>query len=82
MGRGVLFESFEEEEFLLGGPLVVVEGEVQFIDDAILGRVVFEVGEAGAAVVALLHHDLGGLGDVSLAVVALDLVGGVQDVLS
>lgn len=82
MGRGVLLESLEEEEFLVGRPLLLEEGEIEFIDDAVLLGELVEIGEAGAAVVGLVDHDLGGLGDVALAFVALDLVGGVEDVLS
>lgn len=77
----VLFEALEEEELLLGSPFVVVEGVVELVDDVILGGVVIEVGEATHAVVAVLPQDLGALADVPFALVALRLVGGVQDVL-
>jgi hypothetical protein len=46
----------------------------------LLGEVV-EVGETGGAVVCLEGEDFGGLADIPLAVVALDFVGGVHDVL-
>ena len=47
----------------------------------ILGGVLIEVGEAAEAVIRVPSEDLDGLGDIALALVALDLVGGVQDVL-
>lgn len=74
MGRGVLFESLKEEKFLVGRPLLLEEGEIQFIDDAVLVRELIDIGEAGAAVVGLFDHHLGGLGYVALALIALDLI--------
>jgi hypothetical protein len=82
MGGHLLLKSFEEEEFLVGSPFLFEEWEVEFIDDSILLGELLEIGEAGAAVVGVLDHHLRGLGDVTLALVALDLVGRVQDVLS
>jgi hypothetical protein len=81
VGRTVLLEALEEKQLLLGSPVVVVEGEIEAVDDVILGGVLVEVGEAAEAVVGLAAEDLDGLGDVPLALVALYLVGGVEYVL-
>jgi hypothetical protein len=82
MGEELLFKAFKEEELFLGSPIVVIEGKVEAIDDVILGGVVVEVGEAAEAVVGLSSEYLDGLGDVALALIALYLVGRVEDVLS
>jgi hypothetical protein len=79
---GVLLQSFKEEQFLFCGPIVIVEGEVEAIDDVILCGVLIEVGEAAEAVIRVPSEYLDGLGDIAFALVTLDLVGGVQDVLT
>lgn len=78
---GVLLQSFKKEEFLFGVPIVIVEGEVEAIDDVILSGVVIEVGEAAETVIRVPSEYFDGLGDIAFALVTLDLVGGVEDVL-
>lgn len=51
MFEEVLLESFKEEEFLFGSPVVIVEGEVETVDDVILGGVLIKVGEAAETVI-------------------------------
>jgi hypothetical protein len=49
--------------------------------DVILSGVVIEVGEAAETVIRIPSEYLDGLGDIAFALVTLDLVGGVEDVL-
>jgi hypothetical protein len=46
----------------------------------LLGELIL-VGEARATVVNLFDHDLGGFGDIALAIIALYLIGGIEYVL-
>jgi hypothetical protein len=78
----LLLEAFEEEELFLCGPVVVVEGEVESVDHVVFCWVLIEVGEAAEAVIRFPAEHLRALGDVSLALVALDLVGRIEDVLN
>jgi len=78
---GVLLQAFEQEKLLVGSPLVVEEGEVEFVQDMIFGGELLEIGEAGGAEVSVGSEQFGGLADIAFALVALYLVGRVHDVL-
>lgn len=61
---------------------MLVEREVEFIDDLVSLWILFQVSKAVHTIVGVTGGDLSELGDVLLTDVALDLVGGIVDVLS
>lgn len=77
----VLFQPFEKEELLVGSPLMVEKWEVKFVEDVVVLGVLLLVGEAGGTVVSLRSEQLGGLADITLALVTLDFIGGIHYVL-
>jgi hypothetical protein len=48
----------------------------------VLWREVIEIGKATDTIVGVGHQHLRGLGNITLAVVALDFIRGVHDVLN
>ena len=77
----LLFKSFKKEKLLISRPVSFKKWKIQFIDDSILLGELILVGEARATVVNLFDHDLGGFGDIALAIIALYLIGGIEYVL-
>ena len=73
----VLLQPLEHEQFLVGSPLDLEQRVIQFVDHMVFFRELFQHREASSAVVVFLHQYLRMLGDVLLAGVALDLVGGM-----
>jgi hypothetical protein len=82
MIKQVLFKSFEEEKFLISCPILLEKREVKLIDDSILLWVLFDVGEARGAIVSLIDHDFGGLGDIAFALIALYFIGWIENILN
>ncbi len=77
----LLFKAFEEHELFIGCPVHVEEREIEFIDNIVFGGKLTLIGKAGRTVIFILGEHFGRLADVPLAVVALNLVGRVHDVL-
>lgn len=61
---------------------MIKEWKIKFIDDSKLRRIVLEVAEAAHTVVVSISHNFGALGDVSLAVITLDAIRGIENVLN
>lgn len=78
---GLLFQSFEEHEFLVCGPFLVEERIVLFVDDVVFVGEGVDIAEAADAEIAAVGQDFGAFADIPLAVVALDLIRGIDDVL-
>lgn len=77
----LLFKGFEEHEFLVGSPLLIEDGVVEFVDDVVFIGEVVDIGETADAIVVLFCEYFGVFADISLTVIALYLIGGVDDIL-
>jgi hypothetical protein len=64
-------------ELLVSSPIFVDEGVVEFIDDVVLLRELLSCSKTSNTVVSILGQYLCIFCYISLAFVALDLVGGV-----
>ena len=78
----ILFKAFKEQKCLFSSPVGVKYREVEPVDDMVFVRELVEVSETSHTVVAVVGQDLGHFAHIFLANIALNLVGGVQDILN
>lgn len=77
----LLLEAFKKQQLLFGSPLAVKDREIKPVNDMVFVGSVIEVGKTAETVVRVIGQDFGDFADVFFANIALDLVGGVYDIL-
>ena len=83
------FQPLKKQQFLISVPIFREQWEIQFVDDVVTVafEVVFELGPIGETIHAeidfftLRAENFGVFGDFFVAIVTMNLVGGVIDVL-
>lgn len=77
----VLLQTFKEHEFFIGSPLLIEDWVIELVDDVILVGKLVDIGKTTDTKIALFCQNFGVFADIAFTVVALYLVGGVDDVL-
>ena len=77
----LLLEAFKKQEFLFSSPFAVKDREIKPVNNMVFVGSIIKVGKAAETVVRVIGQDFGDFADVFFADIALDLVGGVYDIL-
>ena len=60
---------------------MIEDGKIKFINYMVLSAIIRLIGKARSTEIVFGGYDLGGFADVTFAVVALDFIGWIHDIL-